>query len=180
MGYGRHERPGKGETDVWLTPPDIIEALGPFDLDPCAAHFLAWRPWETAAESWTWGGLDRPWPSEKLMWVNPPYSEVGIWVSRLADQGNGLALIFARTETKWFQAVAMRATAIFFPSGRFVFHRAEGTPGDGNAGAPSVFLAFGSTAAIRLKNSGLPGFFALPTAFEVVCAATPAPSSKEE
>jgi len=32
-------------TDVWLTPPAIIEALGEFDLDPCCPNNL---PWATA------------------------------------------------------------------------------------------------------------------------------------
>lgn len=33
-------------TDVWLTPKPIIDALGPFNLDPCAAPIP--RPWRTA------------------------------------------------------------------------------------------------------------------------------------
>lgn len=33
-------------TDRWLTPPDLVEALGPFDLDPCCEP---WMPWRTAA-----------------------------------------------------------------------------------------------------------------------------------
>lgn len=24
--------------DEWLTPPEIVEALGPFDLDPCSPN----------------------------------------------------------------------------------------------------------------------------------------------
>lgn len=24
------------KSDIWLTPPHILDALGPFDLDPCA------------------------------------------------------------------------------------------------------------------------------------------------
>jgi hypothetical protein len=33
--------------DEWYTPKRIIDALGPFDLDPCAAPNL---PWRTAAK----------------------------------------------------------------------------------------------------------------------------------
>jgi hypothetical protein len=36
-GIGSHTRAFRGKTDCWLTPPEIIRALGPFDLDPCAA-----------------------------------------------------------------------------------------------------------------------------------------------
>lgn len=28
---------------TWLTPPHIIEALGPFDLDPCCPPTMPWR-----------------------------------------------------------------------------------------------------------------------------------------
>jgi hypothetical protein len=38
-------------TTTWLTPPSILAALGPFDLDPCAAPEP--RPWPTAAVHWT-------------------------------------------------------------------------------------------------------------------------------
>lgn len=32
-------------TDRWLTPLDLLEKLGPFDLDPCCEP---WMPWRTA------------------------------------------------------------------------------------------------------------------------------------
>ncbi|MCD8140502.1 MAG: hypothetical protein LUE17_12120 [Planctomycetaceae bacterium] len=38
-------RTAKGKTDTWLTPPWILSALGPFDLDPCCP---ATMPWVTA------------------------------------------------------------------------------------------------------------------------------------
>lgn len=34
MSIGKHERPNKGATDVWLTPLEIIRQFGTFDLDP--------------------------------------------------------------------------------------------------------------------------------------------------
>lgn len=36
-GIGSHTLPNNGESDIWLTPPEIVGALGHFDLDPCAA-----------------------------------------------------------------------------------------------------------------------------------------------
>ena len=36
-GIGSHTRAVRGRTDDWLTPPEIIAALGRFDLDPCAS-----------------------------------------------------------------------------------------------------------------------------------------------
>ena len=33
-GIESHTRAFRGQTDCWLTPPEVIKALGPFDLDP--------------------------------------------------------------------------------------------------------------------------------------------------
>lgn len=30
-------------TDIWLTPPDLIQKLGEFDLDPCCPNNLNWK-----------------------------------------------------------------------------------------------------------------------------------------
>lgn len=38
-------------SNIWLTPRNIIEATGPFDLDPCAAP--APQPWPTAKVHYT-------------------------------------------------------------------------------------------------------------------------------
>jgi hypothetical protein len=57
VGGRQSHRAGKSE---WLTPPEIIAALGPFDLDPCAPVD---RPWCTAATHYTIhdDGLQQPW-----------------------------------------------------------------------------------------------------------------------
>ena len=31
------EHAGEGETNTWLTPPELVKRLGKFDIDPCAA-----------------------------------------------------------------------------------------------------------------------------------------------
>src|SRR5262245_3926711 len=46
-----------GKSQVLITPRWIIEALGPFGLDPCAA---APRPWPCATINSTSNGLERP------------------------------------------------------------------------------------------------------------------------
>jgi hypothetical protein len=45
-GIGSHTKPNQGDTNTWLTPQHIVQALGTFDLDPCAAPSP--RPWPTA------------------------------------------------------------------------------------------------------------------------------------
>lgn len=162
---GSHESQD-AETHTWLTPPNIIKALGPFDLDPCAAPEP--RPWPTASTHWTRvdNSLNRPWFGR--VWLNPPYgkkAQIAPWLRRLADHGSGTALIFARTETTaFFETVWERATSILFLKGRLCFYRPDGTlprndQGGGNAGAPSVLVAYGQDDSDRLRDSGLAGRF---------------------
>lgn len=143
-------------SDVWLTPPSIVEALGPFDLDPCSPLD---RPWDTAAKHYTIedDGLSFEW--EGRVWMNPPYGkEAATWLERLAKHNDGIALVFARTETKmFFDWVWPYASALLFIEGRLHFHRPDGTRAKANSGAPSVLIAYGDTAARKLINSGISG-----------------------
>ena len=143
-------------TDEWITPREILDALGPFDLDPCSPGDR--RPWDTAREhvSIEQDGLAREWLGR--VWLNPPYSDVSTWLRRLAQHGNGTALIFARTETTaWFEHVWPYATGLLFLRGRVTFCRVDGSPGGYNAGAPSVLVAYGHNDAERLAECSLVG-----------------------
>ena len=154
--WGNEER--ISNTVVWLTPPYILEALGEFDLDPCAATN---RPWDTAKNHYIEAddGLAKPWFGR--VWMNPPYGNtMHRWMGRLRDHGNGIALIFARTETQvFFDSVWEHADAILFLKGRIKFVDETGAPGNSSSGAPSVLVAYGKENAEVLKNCGLPGKF---------------------
>lgn len=156
---GRRQRAFRGLTDEWLTPPEILAALGPFDLDPCAADP---RPWDTAARHYTGAddGLSMPWGAARV-WMNPPYGpEMGRWLRRLARHGDGIALVFARTETSAFhRSVWPVASGILFLRGRLRFHRPDGTRAETNAAASSVLIAYGAANAGCLSSCGLPGAF---------------------
>lgn len=152
---GHHS--ARAGSSVWLTPPSIIEALGPFDLDPCAATD---RPWDTARRHIAppADGLAEPWTGR--VWLNPPYADVTRWLTALADHGTGTALVFARTETAWFvDAVWRRATGVLFVHGRLHFHLPDGSRAIGNAGAPSALVAYGVLDATRLAASDIAGTF---------------------
>jgi len=147
------------QKDEWLTPPEIIEALGPFNLDPCSPEN---RPWDTASKHYSLphdDGLLMPW--EGRVWLNPPYgSELCKWMSRMATHNYGTALIFARTETKaFFKHVWPVASAVLFIEGRLHFHHVDGTRSAANSGAPSVLIAYGHYDAIVLERSGIKGKF---------------------
>ena len=144
------------KTDVWLTPPEIIKSLGVFDLDPCAADNM---PWKTATKEYTKkdDGLSREWRGR--VWLNPPYSkEARLWISKLAGHGDGIALIFARTDTDWFHnSVFSSANAILFIKGRLHFYSSDGIRAKFNAGAPSCLVAFGEKNVTLLRDSGISG-----------------------
>ena len=92
--------------------------------------------------------------------MNPPYSEASRWLEKLAGHGMGMALIFARTETEMFgKWVWGRASSVLFISGRLHFHYPDGTRAKGNAGGPSVLVAYGEYDAGILALCGIPGFF---------------------
>lgn len=135
MSIGGHHKPNRGKTDRWLTPIEIVQALGHFDLDPCGE-----RSHPTASTIYEDDGLRRGWFGR--VWLNPPYSEVGKWMYRLAEHGSGIALVFARTETRWAQKVLPKASSVLFLAGRLTF-TSPVIPTSGNSGAPSMLLAFG-------------------------------------
>lgn len=154
-------RPYRGVTDSWITPQYILDALGEFDLDPCACSP---QPWATAAcmiyEAGD--GLLQPW--EGRVWLNPPYGpQAEQWVVRLAEHGRGTALLFARTETRWFvQSVWSRASALLFLHGRLHFCTPAGQRAKGNAGGPSVLVAYGAEDAKVLRGCSLAGSYVEP------------------
>lgn len=157
MGIGSHQS-SRMKNEEWLTPPNIINAVSPFDLDPCAPID---RQWETAYHHMTilddW--LSKEWFGK--VWMNPPYwKETGKWLKKLADHGNGIALLFARTETKmFFDHVWNKATAVLFIEWRLFFHYVDGTKAKANAWAPSVLIAYGDEMAFRLEHCGIKGKF---------------------
>ena len=149
-------------TNDWLTPPHIIESLGQFDLDPCASVD---QPWDTARKmiSLPNDGLACEWDGR--VWLNAPYGkELYVWLERLADHGNGIAITFARTETKGFvEHVWKRADALLFLEGRLHFcYPKTGEPAKGNSGGASVLIAYGQRNAKALRKSGLAGTYVVP------------------
>ncbi len=139
-GIGGHERPFRGATDDWLTPPHVLKALGKFDLDPCASLQQSKK---TATRQFTIkdDGLMQDWFGR--VWLNPPYGEqTERWLAKLAKHGNGIALVYARTETKmFFDHVWASASGIFFLKGRLSFGSPDNSS-DGQAGAPSVLISY--------------------------------------
>lgn len=154
MTLGSHQKT-VGDSQTWITPKWIIDVLGPFDLDPAAADP---RPWHCADHSFTRQGLSRPWSGR--VWLNPPFDryQVANWIRRLAEHGEGTALLHARTEAEWFEPVWAKASAILFLAARLYFHYPDGRRAEANSGAPACLCAFGWYDAGRLEESGISGY----------------------
>lgn len=153
MTLGSHQKT-VGDTQTWITPKWIIDTLGPFDLDPCAAII---RPWECANTNVIANGLDVTWKGR--VWLNPPFDryDVGNWVQRLANHGHGTALLHARTEAAWFGPVWRAAASILFLADRLYFHYPDGKRAKANSGAPAVLIAFGIDDHVKLRDSKIEG-----------------------
>jgi hypothetical protein len=158
MTIGSHQQT-VGKSQVHCTPRRLLQILGPFDLDPCAATV---RPWDCATHNYVEAGdgLIKPWFGS--VWLNPPFERyrVGRWIKKLAAHGNGIALLHARTETDWFEPIWDHARALLFLADRIKFCLPDGSEQPANSGAPVVLAAFGDEMARRLRErNGLQGFY---------------------
>lgn len=131
----------------------ISDAIGGFDLDPCASDSSDLAETNLTKED---GGL-REWWGKTYM--NPPYSDVSDWMEHANQQhqhGNTdliVALVFARSSTQWFHNYATEADVLCFVEGRLTFGGAENS-----APAPSMVAVWGSApdALIRvLEKEGM-------------------------
>lgn len=144
----------------WYTPAWIFDALGlRFDLDPSSPHDM-----ETAVPADTKftvfdDGLKKPWHGR--VWMNPPYGpDTGFWMRRMIDHGNGIALVFSRTDAAWCQDAMKAADAVLFVAGRIEFIPGkENRHKKGRCGAGTVMLAFGDECVDALQRLGDHGVF---------------------
>ena len=111
-------------SDDFLTPPGLVEAMGMFDLDPCASQRqerpLARRQYRFPEDN----GLLLPWSGS--VFVNPPFSELQSWVNRFVLHGDGVILIPARVEVSWFWKLWLNCEAFFFTKGPVKYPCPEG------------------------------------------------------
>ncbi len=141
-------------SDEWYTPPEIIQSLGEFDLDPCAAHGWTTAKHHIYKED---DGLSQEWHGR--VWLNPPYNRKLIepFIKRMVAHNNGVALIFNRMDIAlWHDVIFPTASSLLILRGRLKFYRPDGTQGDA-AGCGSVLVAWNPFNANALANCNLQG-----------------------
>lgn len=144
-------------SDEWYTPKWVIEELGPFDLDPCAPMepFYEIAPLSFNKQQ---DGLKQEWPSDALVFMNPPYSRPLLrpFVEKLAEHDNGVALLKNQVDNLLFQEVIFpKAKSMLFMRHRIKFIQPDGTTGSPFFG--SVLVAFGYEASRRLHGCNIQG-----------------------
>lgn len=129
-------------TDLWATPEYLFKELDKefhFTLDVCAdeTNHKCERYFSKEID-----GLSQPW--DGVCWMNPPYGrEIGKWVEKAKISAWGgavvVALLPARTDTRWWREHVMEASELRFINGRVKF-------GGSDTGAPfpSVIAIFGT------------------------------------
>ena len=142
----------------WYTPSYLFDKLGiEFDLDPCTTEGgVSWIP-AINTYSLPQDGLSLPWAG--TVWCNPPYGkQTQFWLEKMNQHRDGIALVFARTDTNWFHDNVPTADAVLFIRQRIQF--VDGKKKTNGNGVPSgsVLLAWGSKSVNALKRMSEDGW----------------------
>ena len=120
-------------TDQWATPQELYDRwdrLFCFDLDACAdeGNAKCQRFYSVEVD-----GLAQEWAPHRV-WLNPPYGRsIGRWMAKAKQESARgalvVALVPARTDTRWWHDHVVGAAHIIYLQGRVRF-------GTATAGAP--------------------------------------------
>lgn len=127
------------KTPEWETPQYVFDQLNEkykFNVDVCATFFNRKVPKFWSKED---DGLAQDWTG-LTCWMNPPYGrEIAQWV-RKASMGGAktvVALLPARTDTRWFHEYILHKAGIVFIKGRLKFGGSKNS-----APFPSMIVTF--------------------------------------
>lgn len=156
--FGEARLVTKHKSVEWYTPRWIFDALDlTFDLDPASPHDMPSEVPAITKYTVFDDGLSKAWHGR--VWLNPPYGpETGAWIRRFLDHGNGIALVFSRTDTSWCQEAMQSAAATLFMAGRIDFIPGlENQHKKSRCGAGTVLFAMGedcANALWRMRDRG--------------------------
>lgn len=135
-----------GGRDNWRTPPELIARVHRFAADDVIGLDPASAP-ENPTRARVWftpeiDGLRRSWSGLGLVFVNPPYSNAGDWITKAITEARHavevVALTAARPGAGWYRKLQANARATIEIEGRLCFVGAES-----GAPFPSAFSYFG-------------------------------------
>ena len=157
----------KEDRDSRFTPPDfmanIYAAFGAVDLDPCAHLLSPVIAHRRILLSEGGDGLIDDW-SGRLVFVNPPFSALLLWLRRAHDQWQAgkvetvVCLVPVRTDSAWFHDTLSIDADIYLLKGRVRFLDPRG--GGQQTPFSLMVLTLGATAEQKSTYAALvPGFW---------------------
>jgi hypothetical protein len=141
------------------TPREIFIGLNClFSLDPCAP--LEYCPsHDYCGERYILpqNGLELPW--EGRVWLNPPFhrNEVKKWISKLAQHGDGIALVTSYFTSSWFQENPPDGLFLLADRPRYIVPKKDSSTVTGRY--PSMLMSYGADCTEILKYAKLKGHF---------------------
>ncbi len=151
----------------WETPPELaaalMQAVGRFDLDPCAATSDRRRARVKARILLTIedDGTAAPWRG--MVFVNPPYGRaLKLWIAKCAGEAatgraTVVGLVPARPDTRWWHAHIAAQADVFMLRGRLQFGA-----GGQSAPFPSAVVVWGAAPQLLARLAA-----ALPDAWHI-------------
>ena len=139
------------KTVEWGTPQETFDMLNEefnFTLDPCASHLNhKCTKYYTIEED----GLSMSWAGE-CVFMNPPYgNDAAKWIAKAYFESQYaeiiVALLPARTDTRWFHDYVYHKSEIRFIKGRLKFVGPDGTTG--TATFPSMIIVWRNGRPVR-------------------------------
>jgi len=142
------------DRDTWCTPRWITEAIGPWDLDPCAnershvqalVQYLLSRGEDGLA-------LATEVTADRRVFINPPYSDVMPWVQAYRHT-RFCFLVKFDPSTRWFTELLAQTDLVLFPRRtRIEFEPPPGIPRDGGNQFPhGLFFARADDALPEIR-----------------------------
>lgn len=156
---------GTGKVE-FITPKWLTDALGPFDVDICAAHGsynkIGRRKNYYGPPGSRDCGLAAKLKPSDFVWCNPPFgvkNGEAEFIRKMSEHNNGICLTQCKVSSAYFHDfVWPNATGIFFFRGGLTFEDLNGAKVITFSGlSPAILIAFGGKALTRIQGANLRG-----------------------
>ena len=131
--------------DEWGTPYEVYNhAVQNYNVKPILDVCCTWNNRKCAIHyTKNDDGLSKNWTH--TFWMNPPYSEIYSWMEyayqqHLKHNVTGIALIYSKTDTKYWHNFVEGKAEVHFIKGRIKFLDHNGQPSKHAAPYPSCFV----------------------------------------